>query len=210
MPTPATNPTFGTLFVPATIERAMLDLLKTWLPIYLAEVERQIGIEPCTIARPRFYATSVEADHMPGEQLPGIIAVSPGTSENPTREDGAWAAWFDCTIVALVMTPEELTTRELAGYFAAAIRGAVLQHAGLGVDQVETTWWAGEEYQGEPGDQRNRTRGAALVHFRVKVRDVISTETGPLDPEAVADACDPYPPITTVQEVDIDVRSDDL
>jgi hypothetical protein len=206
----AVNPTFGPLFTPRTIERAMLTLLETWLPIYLAEVERQNGIDPCSIARPRLYVTSVEADLDPGEQLPAIVAVSPGTTEAPMREDGAWSAWFQCSIVALVMAPEEMFVRDLAGYYAAAIRGAVLQHAGLGVDQVEATWWDGEEYQGEPGDQRNRTRGAAIVNFRVKVRDVVSTETGPLDPAAVADPCDPFPAITTVQEVDIDVHSTDL
>jgi hypothetical protein len=202
------NPTFGKLFVPATVENAMLDLLRTWLPIYLAEVERQNDIEPCTIARPRSFATSVENDLEPAEQLPAIIAIAPGTVQAPEREAEDWRAWYQLTIVALVMTPEEVSTRTLAGYYAAAIRGAVLQHPSLD-GTVEGVWWDGEEFQGEPGGDRNRTRGAALVHFRVKVPNIVSTATGPIDAEVVADPCDDYPPITTVQTVDIVVTEND-
>jgi len=207
-----TNDTFGPLFVPASLERSMLTLLETWLPVYLAEIERQNDLATCTIARPRSYATSVEADLEPGEQLPAIIAISPGTIAAPEREADEWTAWWQLTVVALVMTPAEISTRELAGMYAAAIRGVVLQHAGLDNALVEATWWDGEEYQGEPGSDRNRTRGAALVNFRVKIgRGIVDTTAGPVSMGAVADPCtDEFDPPATVQTVHVDVESDDL
>jgi hypothetical protein len=203
------NPTFGQIVVHTQVEKAMLALLEEWLPTYLAEVERQNDIEPCSIARPKSYATSVEADLNPAERMPAIIAVSPGTTGEPTREGDQWDAWFQITVVALVMTPEEMSTRDMCGFYAAAIRSLVLQHASLGSDLVVGTVWDGEEYQGEPGDQRNRTRGAALVHFRVKIGNLVDRSRGPLIAD-VDNPCDPVPEISTVQTVEIDVNSDDL
>jgi hypothetical protein len=176
------NNTFGPLFVPGIAERQVLAHLEAWLSTYLAEVERQNDLTPGTLKRPQFYGASVEADTHPGEALPAIIVVSPGTEGEPIREgDGTWSAWYQFTIVAMIMAPDEIAVREMAGYYAAAIRGAVLQHAAIG-GLADAVWWLGEEYQGEPGAQRNRTRGAALVHFRFKIPNIVDQSLGISEP----------------------------
>lgn len=200
------NSAYGPLFVPADAEKAMLALLEAWLPSYLAEVERQHDLEPGILARPKFYGTSVEADHHPGEELPAIIVVAPGTDDAPMQEQGGvWSAWYQATVVAMVMTPNEIAVRELAGYYAAAIRGAVLQHASIG-GIADATWWLGEEFQGEPGAQRNRTRGACLVHFRIRITGVVDSARGPATPND--DPLDAYPGWPNVQLVETSTEND--
>lgn len=201
------NNTFGTLFAIPNLERNMLDLISGWLPTYLAEVERQNDLAPGTLARPEFYGTSVVGDLHPGEKLPAIIVVSPGTEGEPAQEQGAtWAAWYQATVVALVQAPAETNVRALAGMYAAAIRGVVMQHGSIGgvADGVK---WMGEEYQGEPAADRNRTRGAVLIHFRVKVTNIVDGQGGPSgDPpdDPLAD----MPDLPIVQTVEITTASE--
>lgn len=189
---------YGPLFVPEDLEKAVRDLLVTWLPSYFYEVERQQGIEPNKIARPKTYLTSVEADAFPGEEFPVIIVVAPGTVGDPERLNGGkYASWYQVTVACLVQTPNEVSTRALASYYAAAVRGAVLQHGSIS-GTVSGTDWLGEEYE---GTDRNRTRAAMLVHFRVKVEEIVDPQNGPKTPPPEVP-----PGWTTVQEVSVDVE----
>jgi hypothetical protein len=200
---PTINSQFGAMFVPEDLEKATRDLLHAWLPTYLHEVERQQEVEPGKIARPKFIGTSVEADLFPGEELPAIIVVAPGTAGEPERGgDGSWSAWYQVTIACLVQSPDELSTRALAGYYAAAVRGAILQHASIN-GKVEGTWWLGEEFEGAAGQDRNRTRGAVLVHFRCKVPNIVDSQNGPMVvPVEIPGE------LPTIQEIDISVDSE--
>jgi len=193
------NTEYGRLFVPEDLERAVRDLLETWLPSYFYEVERQQEVAINRIARPKSYLTSVEVDHFPGEELPAIIVVAPGTVGEVERTEAGYAAWYQVTIACAVQTPNELSTRALAGFYAAAVRGAVLQHASIG-GFVTGTAWLGEEYEGEPGRQRNRTRGAAMVHFRMRIDGIVDPQNGPKVPPAEVPADWPI-----VQEIEVDV-----
>lgn len=177
---------FGNIFTAPQLEAAFQAHLETWLPTYIAEIERQQDIPAHSIALPKFYGTSVEPEMHPGEAFPAVLVVSPGTAEAPMGEgDGKWAAWYQLTVVVLVMSSDEIAVRALAGYYSGAVRGAVLQHGSIdGI--ADGVRWEGEEFQGEPGEQRNRTRGAALVHFRVRIAETIDTNGGlrtpPTDP----------------------------
>lgn len=195
---------YGPLFVPEDLERAVRDLLVQWLPSYFFEVERQQGIDPNKLARPKTFLTSVEADLFPGEELPAIIVVAPGTVGEPERGNGGeYKAWYQVTVACLVQTPAEVSTRALASFYAAAVRGAVLQHGSIG-GKVEATDWLGEEYEGASSSDRNRTRGAAMVHFRMKVGGIVDAFNGPKTPPAEVP-----PGWTEVQEVDIEVTPPD-
>lgn len=197
MAPPVVNSTYGPIFVPEDLEKAVRDLLVTWLPSYFFEIERQQGIDPSKIARPKTYLTSVEADSFPGEEFPVIIVVAPGTVGEPERLNGGeYAAWYQVTVACLVQTPNEVSTRALASYYAAAVRGAVLQHGSID-GNVAGTDWLGEEYE---GTDRNRTRAAMLVHFRMKIEGIVDAFGGPKVPPPEVP---PGWPI--VQEVDIDV-----
>jgi hypothetical protein len=195
---------FGPITTAPAVEAQFLDELETWLPTYLTEVEARAGLEPATLQRPRFWGSQVEPDLYPGEKLPAIIVIAPGTDSEPVREQGAtYSAWFQVSVVALVQAADDRSARTLAGYYAAALRTCVLQRGSMDVFGAPAAW-VGEELQGEPAGERNRTRAAAIVHFRVKINEVVDGWAGPHMPDA-----EPYGPISTVQEVFVDVEHDE-
>lgn len=201
----ATNGYFDPIFVAPTLENELLTLIEAWLPTYLSEVERQYGLAACTLARPKFYGTSVENDLHPGEKMPAIIVVSPGTGAEPEGEGGGvYSAWYDVTVATSVMASDEMGARRLAALYSGAIRALVMQHGSVnGV--ADGVRWLGEEFLGEPGSQRNRSRGGALTHFRVKIAETVNAQAGPTFPEP-SDPCADPPGLVDIQEVTIDVE----
>jgi hypothetical protein len=202
------NGYFEAIFAAPMLENALLALIKEWLPTYLAEVERQFGIDAGTLARPKYFGTSVDDTLEPGERYPAIVVVSPGTAEVPEGTGGgAWSAWYDVTVATSVMGSNEMGARRQAGLYSAAVRALVMQHAGIG-GVAEATLWQGEEFLGEPGKTRNRTRGGALTHFRIKVADVVNSQAGPTFP-VPTDPLGTLPTPPTVETIDIDVHDEE-
>lgn len=199
-----TNATFGSIFVAPKMEENLLAVLKEWLGTYLSEVERQYGLDPCSLARPKYWGTSVDDTLEPGERYPAIVVVSPGTNGTPDDTGGGnVAAWYDLTVAVSVMASNEMGARRVAGLYAGAIRAAVMQHGSVG-GAAEATMWLGEEFLGEPGTQRNRSRAGALVHFRVRIGDAVNSQAGPAFP-APDDPCAPLADLPTVETVTISV-----
>lgn len=203
------NGNFGAIFAAPALEEGLQDLLAMWLPSYLTEVERQAGLNPCTLARPKFYGTSVEADLHPGEGMPAIIVVSPGTDGIPEGEGGGIVtAWYQVTVATLVMASDEHGARQLSAYYSGAVRAVVMQHGSIGgvADGVQ---WLGEEFQGEPPSNRNRSRGGALTHFRIRIPVTVEAQSGPTFPAPI-DPCADVADLVTVQTVEINVEGDEI
>lgn len=198
----------GILFAAPALEDAMLELIESWLPTYLTEVERAYGLEPLTLARPKFYGTSVENDTHPGEGLPAIIVVAPGTSGVPEGEGQYISAWYDLTVATTVVASSEMGARRLAALYSAAIRALVLQHGSIG-GVASGVRFQGEEFLGSPAqDNRSRSRGGALTHFMVKIEKLVDVQAGPVEP-LPHDGMD-MPDLPIVQEWEVVVDSDDL
>lgn len=182
----------------------MLALIEEWLPTYLTEVETVFGLDPLTIARPKFYGTSVENDTHPGEGLPAIIVVSPGTAEVPEGEGQYISAWYDLTVAVSTMAASEVGARRQGAFYSAAIRAIVMQHGSIdGV--AEGVRFMGEEFIGSPGtDDRSRSRGGSLTHFRVKIANIVDRQAGPTEPMPHDGMEMPDLPIAQLVEITVD------
>jgi hypothetical protein len=188
------------------LEDALLDLIESWLPTYLTEVEVQFGLEPLTLARPKFYGTSVENDTHPGEGLPAIIVVSPGTA-SVMGEGQYLSAWYDVTVATTVMASSEMGARRLAALYSAAIRAIVMQHGSIG-GKADGAAFIGEEFLGSPAqDNRNRSRGGALTHFQLKIDQLLDRQLGPTEPTPHDGMETPDLPIA--QEFDVVIEHDE-
>jgi hypothetical protein len=194
----------GPIFAAPELEDALLALIESWLPTYLTEVETAYGLDPLTLARPKFYGTSVEADTHPGEGLPAIIVVSPGTGEVPEGEAQNITAWYDVTVATSTMAASEIGARRLGAFYSAAIRAIVMQHGSIG-GVADAVRFLGEEFIGSPGnDERSRSRGGALTHFRVRISPILDRQAGPTEPMPHDGMNMPDLPIAQLIEVEVD------
>jgi len=201
---------FAPLVAVPQLETAAVDQLRAWLPAYVAEVERQMGLDARFIELPRSYQSASQQDVLPEEQSPAILVVSPGTDGDPERINDmtnpdaiSYASWFQLSVVAGVHSVDEVSARALAGYYAAAIRGVMVQRPTID-GFTRGTVWSGEEIYGNPDTARNRSRAACVVHFRTRVEGLVTPGAGPTQADLPPD--DPYAPwpdMPVVRTVDV-------
>lgn len=188
----------GPLLTRDDIELGMLTHVQTWLVTYLAEVERQKGLAPRTIATPKSWEVVNEYTRYPEEQMPFVAVISPGRAPSkPLIDgDGQVTAWWNLALGAIVATRDEKSAKVLAGYYGAAMRGLVMQMPMLG------GWASGVEWTEERYDDfprvTERTMAAVRLGFTVEVESVLSIYTAPRDPSTFQPKppADPYAPPT--------------
>jgi hypothetical protein len=170
---------FGPIFVAAFLEQAVIDTLKIWLPLYIKEIELQLGRTPGELPPPKSYTTRRRFDKFPEDQLPTIIVVSPGLDDDPNEEgDGNYRAPWRMHVGAVVSTSDPAATNLVAKIMGAAIRGAMVQHKSLGGVASGLTWYD-ESYDDLPDDDVSRSLGATSLSFRIEVDDVVNWQRGP-------------------------------
>lgn len=185
----------GPLLTRDDVELSMLEHVQTWLVQYLAEVERQKGLAPQTIAAPKSWEVVNEFTRYPEEQMPYIAVISPGIAPRAPRQDGDGqiTAWWVLAVGAIVATRDEKSAKVLAGYYGAAIRGLVMQMPMLG------GWASGVEWNEEKYDDfprvTERTMAAVRLGFTVEVESVLNVFNAPRTSEGVLTPVpDPYTP----------------
>lgn len=172
---------FGTIISADQVEAAFTETLKTWMPTYLHEVERQAGLDPDSLPGIRSWNNHNEFIKWPEDQLPAVIVVSPGTGSQPVRRDGGYATTFTLGLAIVVSARDLPSTRTLMKRYIAAARTAILQHPSLGGFARGTVWTA-ESYDDIPsGDSRTLAAGQAV--FEVEVANVTDPGGGPISPE---------------------------
>lgn len=193
---------FGQIVTAAQVEAAVISTLRTYLPHYLAEVERQSGAEPA-IATPRTYRVWTESDTWPSDQLPAVIVACPGTSDT-RRTAGGYEADWDVRVGVIVRTSDQASTRRLAGIYAAATRAVLVQRPALGGRALATVW-TGEEIDSEPDS--GQTWGLGTTRVVVTVPQVVDPDQGPTWPDGpdVPDPAEPWPDWAAVTRVDTTV-----
>lgn len=146
------NRVLGPLLNSAAIERVARDLLspdRGLLRIYLDEIVRQDTPElPSTgidrLALPKTVRVRERARHFADDQLPAIILVCPGTSEQPRRDgSGVYDAKLPLAVTAIVKKGTEDLAREIAGIHAAAAAAVLLQCLPRVDDRVTNVTWDG-------------------------------------------------------------------
>lgn len=176
-----------TLFKPIItrqdVEHAALNTLKPWFDTYLAEVERQKGLIVRQLPRPRSYMRRNEFDKWPEEQLPSIIVISPGIVGRPTASgSGMFTADWGLGVAVIAEGRDNDNTRDLVGYYTAAIRALILQRPSLN-GFAKGVVWEDERYDDISDFDAGRTMASGQVVFQVEVEDVVSTRAGPVTPD---------------------------
>jgi hypothetical protein len=182
---------FDRIVTGSDVEQWTLDCLKTWSSTYLAELERQHGLQEGSLQRIRGWVTSPSVDKWPEDQLPVALLVSVGLAERPLRDGagryrGRWQ--MGLSVVCSARTAEQ--THVLAMLYVAAHRALLLQRQSLDGKAAGVVWQA-ETYTDLPfDDTRSLEAGQAL--FTVEIEDITSAWAGPdtpsqpLDPDTQA------------------------
>lgn len=189
---------FGPLVTGTEVESAARETLQTWMPDYLAWLERKYDRAEGSLIAPRSWVSSGDIDRWPEEQLPTILLLSTGVSEEPDRDgSNIYRAKFAMGLAVVVSARDREGTDELAKLYTAACRAILLHHPSLG-GLATAVEWVDERYDMLPSRNR-RQLAAGQVVFRVAVSNVAKAKVGPITPSAVG-------PEPRVEETEIDVE----
>lgn len=174
------------------------------LAYYLAEKERQAGLDERSLPLPKSWVTDIVNDDDPPEQeLPRVVVYSAGLANTPVKRGGGlYEVTFSVGVGVVLRGGKRDETRQRLSAYVAALRTCVLQNGPTGIDAwVE---WLDEGYATRDASNR-RTLGGGEVSFEMTVemvsRDRYDLPAFPADPYADPDA----PPV--VDEADADVQS---
>lgn len=176
---------FGEMVDRTAVEAAVIEHMKTWLPTYIAEVERQKGwaeqrLQPIV----NYTVVATAWERWPEDQFPSLLIMSPGLAEPPKAEgDGRVRAKWACGIAAITEgggDDPSLDAKETAGAYFAAIRGAMLQHPGLGGFANGVTW-TDERYDQVPSESE-RSLATAYGMFSIEVPQAVDRLGGVAEP----------------------------
>jgi len=191
---------FGPIVDGDDVEQWCLETLATWSSTYLAEKERQKGLQAGQLQRIRSWVTTASFDKWPEDQLPAGLLVSVGLSELPLKDgSGSYRARWQMGLGIVVSARTELETHRLARLYIAAHRALLIQRPSLG-GRAAGVVWQDEDYTQLPFDDE-RSLGAGLANFTVEVEDVTSWGMGPNTPDLPLSPDDtlPWPPDQTVK-----------
>lgn len=182
---------FGRIVSDDQVEDAVVATLKKWTPTYLAEVERQRGLEPGYYQRPvdSSFLLHTDFDKWPEEMLPVVEVISPGVDDDPPRKGaGDYHAHFLIGVIGIVSGADQFESRRFAHRMGAAIRAILTQKASL--DQaldgtVFGTSWLGERNNELPSDSE-RSIWAIRQLFLIQVSNVLQ-RGGPINPDPLPD-----------------------
>jgi hypothetical protein len=193
------------------VEQAAMITLQTWLDTYLAEVERQKGLAVRSLPRPRSWMRRNEFEHWPEDQIPSIIVISPGIAEPPTGTgSGAFRANWLLGVAVVAEGQQTNNTRDLVGYYTAAIRALIIQRPSLGGFAMGVTW-TDERYDDISDTEIGRTLASGQVVFQVTVENIVSTKAGPLTPDTPpVDPPDTSPTWPIADTVSVEYELEDL
>lgn len=198
---------FGNLLTKKEVEDSVLEHLQLWLPTYLAEVERQKALDPGFIATPVFWSNTPQQsfDFLGEQKTPAILVMSPGLAGKPAREgDGTMRASYVIGVGAVVSARSQGETNDLASYYAAAIKGLMVQKvpAAMSAGPVwQGITWEDEGYDDLPGAD-SRSLASCRLLFTLDFRGVVTTLGGPASPDPLDPVSTPWPDNLTVRDPD--------
>jgi hypothetical protein len=192
----------------ATIEDAVIVVMQTWFPTYLAEQERQTGMRAGSLPPPENYINRNSFETLEGEQMPKIVVMAEGLSGTPGANGSHVyrATWNVGVGVATAAKTEEVCNRMVKAY-GAAVRALVLNKMGtqniIGVANVN---WTQERYPSITIPSPIQLFKAANISFTMDVEDVVHKYGGPPVPSRAVPP--PWPEVETV-DIETDIVPDD-
>jgi hypothetical protein len=197
----------GSVFLPATLERAVCETLREWMPFYLSRVDEQEGLDPGTTHAPRFYDAASDDERRWQEEVPpAVLVISPGTTGDPELHGNKaeYGAWWQVNIAVTAGGATEAGARDLASRLGGAIVFVVAQQGDFGETVTRT------KFLGIRIDKLDRERAKMIAEVVCEcwIPDMVSTR-GPLKPlEAPTDPTDPAPPIPQPDSVSVSADFD--
>ena len=202
-----------TIFAPIRtddeVEDAVIATLRKWLPTYMSEVERQLGLTAGYYQRPfhSSYTVRTDFERWPEEMLPVVTVVAAGIDDDPLRSGrGKYRARYPIGIINTCSSSDDVTVRRYAARMGAAIRACVIQHQSL--DGALDASLRGIDFVGsrnnELPSQDERSIRAYRQLFVVEVDDVLTRGAGPIAPDSVPPdpSTDPIPDWPTIPDID--------
>lgn len=173
---------YGPMVTGAHVEAAAIETMQLWMPGYLAEAERQAGLDARSLATPRAWKTTNEdIDHWPELQLPAVVIVSPGIVERPTKDGaGRYTAVFGLAIGVVVNARDQAAANLNAKLYGACVVAMLLHHPSLG-GFASALDWVDLSYDDVPADYLS-VGAYAAAGFEVTVPDVLHAYSGPTEP----------------------------
>lgn len=208
---------FGTLIEAQQVENAVLSTVAVWLPDYLAETERQLGLRNRQVPRPPAPESLFGGiDFLSVEQdlCPSIIAVVQPTGEPELTGTGDYNQWFEIQIGTVVIGEDEHQARLYARAYAGMLTLLATQKGSFGglcqrtrlTDSPRVSWL-------DP-DLRTVCLTVATVHSMVdgSVNEKAGPET--TDPHSSVlwpgNPDSPWPNWPNVTSVNVSVTADHL
>lgn len=200
----------GRIVLPQHVKNAVAATIRAYLETYLAEVERQEGLDPRTLPVPSEGAYLTRDDDRlerePEDDGPTVIIMTPGTAATPAVDgDGAYRARWPVNIAVVAEARDQNSTSDLAGYYAGAVRALLVQQGSL-MGFANGTTWKGERYGALPADA-SESIATAINVFEVDISDVVTRGGGPRDP-----LDEPYEEteLPTVEDVDVVLKPEEI
>ena len=164
-----TNPTndpYGTIYGGSSVQEAIYNTLQTWLPSYIAEINRQLGGD--ILQNVTEYRHRPEFRTLPKNVQCAILVMVPGTARTPhyyqefIRSD--WRIEVDAFVYG---TKDWQETQALTSAYSSCIRACLIQHKDLDGFAETTKWMSEDYYEGE--HSATRTTGLGKIRFEVTV-----------------------------------------
>lgn len=169
---------FGDLSHGGQLESAVVTHLRTWLPSYLAECERQFDTTLASIAS---YSIVSGYDRLPQQAFPVLIVESPGPGKEIDRdgEGNVWAR-YEVQVTVATAAADPIPTRQQAQTYGIAVQ-ALLTQKSLVADNVSVLDLTGIDFTAEPVEKR--WRSSCTSTFLIEHRDFLNTDVGPTEPD---------------------------
>ena len=200
----------GPMVTGADIEDAVLECLRSWLPGYLCEWERQHEITPGSTPVPRGWAiTGRDLQKLLSDQLPCVVLLAAGIVSPPRKEAGVgiYTATWGVDIGVVFNAAWGRDSRRRAQGYARAVQCALEQRPMLALDQPLAVDWRGERYD-EQDFADSRSYSISLCSVNVQCREVAWAAGGPPpDADPPVDPTVPFDPWVLVSDTETTVEN---
>jgi hypothetical protein len=201
---------WGDLVIETDVDQAVIATLKKWLPQYLAQAERERGLDLRTLARPSHesYTATLDEDTFPDPRLPAIIVTTAQTEGIERYGGGQHTVAWRVLVSSIVRGKTPPESRFVASLFGGCVRRVLVHQESLG--GFATSVRVVRHAVAPIADQTDAGRwlAAGINQFVVVVDDVLTGGVGPMeadpiydDPDPAGHPDEPYDDLATVSRV---------